>query len=226
MPNIWLTPLQREVLSFFGNNSFGRNFYWTGGTLLSYAHFSHRFSVDLDFFSNDLFQDSQYIQFINELKKALRADKITETLQHNRRIYNIDRGKENVKLELVFFPFPSIEKPEKLDEFKIKADSLTDIMVNKTLSAYQRNEVKDGYDLYYYLSGNKPKYNLSELLKLEEKKFGVAIEATLFLAKINELINGLNLFKPLLLNPPKNLQKDMKSFFQKEFNNLAKKSIK
>lgn len=220
-----LTQLQKNILKFFGQDDFGQNFYWTGGTLLSYYYFKHRLSADLDFFSHNLFADEQYLEFINRLKKEIRAQKITLTLQHNRHLYLIDRGDEAIKLEIVFFPFPTINKISLLPEFNLKVDSLADIMVNKTLSTYQRYEVKDIYDLYFYLI-NQPKYNLDQLIKLVEKKFGVAIEPTLLLAKINELSDNLQSLQPFLLNPDPNMTKKIKNFFQQIFNSLAKKQIK
>lgn len=208
MPNINLSKFQKDVLIFFGKDTFGKNFYWTGGTLLAYQYFHHRISADLDFFSNDLFTDEQCLKFINR-----------------RRLYLIERGKETLKLEIVFFPFPAIEKRKILPEFSLKIDSLTDIMINKTLSIYQRNEVKDVYDLYCYLN-NRPKYDLSKLIDLVEKKFGVAIEQTLLLAKINELITNFDNLQPLLVTQQPELTKKVKTFFQHTFNLLARKKIK
>lgn len=225
MSNIKLSKLQKDILSFFGKDTFGKNFYWTGGTLLAYQYFHHRISVDLDFFSNDLFTDEQCLEFINRLKKDVSAEKITLTLRYNRRLYLIERGKEALKLEIVFFPFPAIEKRKILPEFSLKIDSLTDIMINKTLSIYQRNEVKDVYDLYCYLN-NHPKYDLSKLIDLVEKKFGVAIEQTLLLAKINELTANLDNLQPLLVTQQPELTKKVKTFFQRTFNLLARKKIK
>lgn len=225
MPDIKLSKLQKEVLSFFGKDAFGKNFYWTGGTLLAYQYLHRRLSVDLDFFSNDLFTNEQYLDFINRLKKYIGAEKITLTLQYNRRLYLIKRGKETLKLEMVFFPFPAIEKQKILPEFSLKIDSLTDIMINKTLSIYERNEVKDVYDLYCYLN-NRPKYNLFKLIDLVEKKFGVAIEPALLLAKINELTTNLDSLQPFLVNRQPKLIKKIKTFFQHTFNLLAKKRIK
>ncbi len=221
MPKTELTQLQKDVLSFVGKGFFGQNFYWTGGTLLSYLYFSHRFSIDLDFFSNDLFRDDEYLESINKLKKEIGADKITQTIRHNRRLYFIEKGKENVKLEFVFFPFPAVEKRKEIKEFSVKADSLADIMVNKTLSTYQRNEVKDIYDLYWYLS-NKPKYSLIKLIKLVEKKFGIAIEPVLLLEKVNELCDNLDSLIPLLIKNESNLTVKIKVFFQENFNDIVK----
>lgn len=225
MSDINLTKLQKDVLLFFGKNAFAKNFYWTGGTLLSYFYLHHRDSVDLDFFSEDLFLDDEYLKFINDLKSAIKAGKVKFNLDKNRRLYFVERGKETVKLELVYFPFKSIEKKSKLEEFSLKVDSLTDIMANKILSTYQRNEPKDVYDLYRYLN-DKPKFNLPKLVSLVEKKFGVAIEVSLLLAKINELAGNLDSLQPLLLKPKKNLSKKIKSFFQEIFNTIAKKYIK
>lgn len=220
-----LTKFQKETLIAIGENDFGKNFYWTGGTLLSSHYLYHRHSVDLDFFSDDLFQDDQYLLFINELKKKVKANKVSVIIKNNRRIYLIKRKKEEVKLELVFFPFLSIEKRVLLKEFSIKVDSLSDIMTNKILSTYQRNEVKDIYDLYCYFKKN-PKYNLAELIDLAEKKFGVAVEPVLLLAKINKLASQLDSLQPLLFSTQKNLAHNVKDFFQDIFNSIARGNIK
>jgi predicted nucleotidyltransferase component of viral defense system len=225
MPKIELTQLQKEILSFIGKNSFCKNFYWTGGTLLSYFYLSHRFSVDLDFFSHDLFKGDEYSLFINELKKEINADSIAETIKYNRRQYLIKRGKDDVKLEFVYFPFPSIAKRKVVKEFSVNADSLEDIMVNKIHSAYERDEVKDVYDLYWYLTNN-PKYDLQKLISLIEKKIGIIIQPSLLVEKIYQLCGDLDKLKPLLIDYDKDITKNTKVFFQNEFNKLVRKKIK
>jgi len=225
MYNIKLSKFQKDILIFFGKNPFGKNFYWTGGTLLAYQYLHHRISADLDFFSHDLFTDDQYLIFLNDLKKQIKAEKITLTIRQNRQLYLIEHGKEAVKLELVYFPFPAIEKKVLLPEFSIKVDSLTDIMVNKTLSTYQRQEPKDVFDLYCYLN-DKSKYNLQKLIKLVERKFGIVIDSTMLLAKINELASQLDSLLPLLLVPQKDLSSKVKEFFQDIFNFTARNQIK
>lgn len=86
MSKIILTQLQQDVLSFFGQHPFGKNFYWTGGILLAYQYLNHRWSQDLDFFSDDLFSNDQYLTLINELKKKLSLNKVTMVLRHNKKI--------------------------------------------------------------------------------------------------------------------------------------------
>ena len=225
MPIVKLTELQQNILKFFGQNNFGQNFYWTGGTLLAYHYLFNRRSVDLDFFSPDLFDDHDYLIFINQLKKAVGAEKINFTAELNRRLYLISNKKENIKLELVYFPFLATEKRKILKEFNVKFDSMADLMANKILSAYQRSEPKDVFDLYSYLV-KKPKFNLARLIKLAEKKFGVEIEPLILFGKIIELADQLDLFTPLLLKPEKNLSIKVKTFFQLEFNRFARERIK
>ena len=58
------------------------------------------------------------------------------------------------------------------------------------------------------------------------RKFGVALEPTMLLAKINELAAQLDSLTPLLLSPQNNLAKKVKEFFQEIFNSFAKKVIK
>ena len=225
MPIVKLTDLQQNILKFFGQNKFGQNFYWTGGTLLAYRYLFNRRSVDLDFFSEDLFDDGNYLIFINQLKRAVAAKKINFTNDLNRRLYLVSKGKESVKLELVYFPFPAITKRKILKEFGVKVDSSADLMANKILSAYQRSEPKDVFDLYSYLA-KKPEFNLARLIKLAKKKFGVEIETLILFGKINELADQLDLLTPLLLKPEKNLSIKVKIFFQLEFNKFANKKIK
>ncbi len=225
MPKIKLTSLQKNALRFFGQDAFGQNFYWTGGTLLAYFYLWHRLSVDLDFFSADLYSDDEYLAFINRLKKQVGAKKIILTQQHNRRLYLIKRPRESIKLELVYFPFPAMEKRPRLKELSLTVDSLTDIMVNKILSTYQRQEPKDVFDLYRYLKA-KPKYDLARLINLVEKKFGVAIEPVLLLAKINSLADSLNELRPMLVTAQPNLTRQVKNFFQEIFNRLMKEKLK
>jgi predicted nucleotidyltransferase component of viral defense system len=213
-----LTEIQKKALKVFAKDSFFDNFYWTGGTLLAYRYLNHRHSTDLDFFSDNLFHDDQYLIFINQVNKKLKAKEVDYQSKYNRKIFNFIFSKNEIlKTEFVFFPFKNIESRNYLEKFEIKTDSLSDIMVNKVLSAYQRNEVKDVYDLYFYLN-NKPKYSFFELINFVEKKFGVKIEESLIISKIQKLLSDFKLLEPLIYKKNKNLKENIIKFFQKEFN--------
>lgn len=225
MQKVKLSELQKDILSFFGRTEFGRNFYWTGGTLLAYHYLYNRKSVDIDFFSENLFVDNDYLVFINKMKVDLKISKIDYVIEMNRRMFLVHRKKEVVKMEMVFFPFPAVSKLIVLKEFNIKASSLVDLMANKILSAYQRHEPKDAFDLYSYLS-NKPKYNLDKLIVLATKKFGVEIETLNLFVKLNDLSEKIDTLTPLMFAKDKSIKIKMKAFFQAEFNRFVGKKIR
>jgi len=51
-----LTPIQKQVLNQIKKSAFLRNnFYFTGGTVLSEFYLQHRYSDNLDFFSENKF---------------------------------------------------------------------------------------------------------------------------------------------------------------------------
>lgn len=216
-----LTNFQERVLKVFGQSEFGQNFYWTGGTLLSYLYFHHRKSEDLDFFSENFFRDDEYLEFINLIEQKLNLRKADFYQSGNRRQYSLDNGQETIKLELVYFPFKTLFCRKRLKRFKVKIDSLADIMANKVLAAYQRKEPKDIFDLYYFLKYKKG--DLRGLVEKVEKKFQVKIEPTLLVSKVSENIKILGVLKPLLYKPENNLVKKVETVFQEEFNKILKK---
>jgi predicted nucleotidyltransferase component of viral defense system len=156
----------------------------------------------------------------------LNLKKIVANQQYNRRLYQLEDEQDKIKLELVYFPFPAMEKRKKIPEFSLTIDSLTDIMVNKILSTYQRNEVKDVFDLYIYFLLFCKKFSLPQLISLVEKKFGLTLELSILLTKINELCDQANSLVPLLTAPQKKLSHRMKFYFQEIFNSFANKKIK
>ena len=216
-----LNNIQKKALCFFGENKFAKNFYWTGETLLSYHYLKHRYSVDLDFFSEELYHDDEYLLFIDDLKKTLEVKEIQYNIKHNRRIFSLEKDDETLKLEMVYFPFSSVKKRENLSEFGIRIDSLEDIMTNKALSTFQRYEVKDVYDLYYYLQ-QKDSQKIDFLIENVEKKFGVQIEKMILLSKIADLCENVDKLKPMLVDLTPDLQTRIKTFFQEQFNKKLK----
>ena len=61
-----LTPIQNQVLNQIKKSPFLKNnFYFTGGTVLSEFYLQHRYSNDLDFFSENKFDFALVFQEIN-----------------------------------------------------------------------------------------------------------------------------------------------------------------
>ena len=155
----------------------------------------------------------------------MKIRKVSFKLDKNRRFYLLDHPQENIKLELVFFPFPAIQKRKKLVDFSLSIDSLSDVMTNKILSIYQRNEPKDLFDLYYYLI-HKPDFNFIQLVQAVNKKFGVVIEPILLIAKIEKLTDQLGILNPILPIAQPRLSEKVRDFFREIFNDLVKEKIK
>jgi len=212
-----LTKEQKLILKEIFNSKIKDIAVWGGGTALSEIYLKHRQSEDIDIILSDLPPQIELTILTNKIKKALRASKKKSIVKLNRfqYIFNLNKNRQ-LKLEFVFYPFRKLAKPKKIG--KIKIESLLDIAVSKTLSAYQRYEVKDVYDLFVIL---KQKYfSFADLIKGVQKKFEEEIDPGLLLAKITASLRDFQNLKPMLIK--KYSKKEIINFFQNEFNQILK----
>jgi len=222
MPNI-LTVFQKEVLKKIGQSELSRFFVWSGGTALSARYLRHRLSVDLDFLSQDLLPDEYLLSQIRKIVKELRVRKIEEQKRFNRHEFWLRRGKETLKIEFVFYPFPYIKRPKKIQEFNLKLDSLEDILTNKAHAVYERAEPKDAFDFYCLLRVKK--MDFLKVFRWVEKKFGVRIDPALFISELLKGADSLLGIKPLILNRKLFKPGVIKKYFQKEAEDYLKKKL-
>lgn len=180
--------------------------------------------MDLDFFSQDLFPDEHLLGKIKLLAKKLKIKKIEEQKRFNRHEFWLKRGKETVRTEFVFYPFPYIKKPKKLGEFNLKIDSIEDILTNKAHAIFERTEPKDAFDFYCIL--RKKKIRFFRVLEWVKKKFGVEIDPVLFTSKILEGIDKLGTLKPLVLKKELFMPKRIEEYFQKQTEGYLKIKIR
>jgi hypothetical protein len=97
-----LTSSQKKVLDLFKKSSLKNQFYWTGGTLLSFLYLHHRQSKDLDFFSDSPFSYEKVIKFVNQIKKELGLKKkVEERKIFDRREFFLE-NKDKLRIEFVF----------------------------------------------------------------------------------------------------------------------------
>lgn len=163
-----LTKTQASLLKELGQSEFiESNFYLTGGTALAGFYLRHRYSEDLDFFSENEFDILQIDIVLKKIKDNLNILKIDFQKSYNRNIFFLHFDKEIVKIEFTYFPFPRIEKEKK--EYGISIDSLIDIAVNKLFSIYQRTQARDYIDLYMIV--REKNYEIGELIKKAKIKF-------------------------------------------------------
>lgn len=218
-----LTNFQKEVLKEIGKSGLSRFFIWSGGTALSFYYLRHRFSVDIDFMSQDLFRDEYLLTELGKIAKNSGVRSIEEQKKFNRHEFWLKKGKEVLRIEFVFYPFPRIRPPKKLKEFNIKIDSIEDILTNKAHAAYERSEPKDIFDLYCILLIKK--INFFRIFKWVEKKFGVKIDPVLFIGEALKGAEKLREMRPLILKKKFFKPSSIKIYFQKEAEIYLKKKI-
>jgi predicted nucleotidyltransferase component of viral defense system len=219
-----LTSFQRDILKEIGNSELAKFFVWSGGTALSFYYLKHRLSADLDFLSKDLLPGDYLLAEIKKIAKNLKIKKIEEQKRFNRHEFWLRENKEILKIEFVFYPFPSIKPSKKIKEFNLKLDSIEDITTNKTHAIYERAEPKDVFDLYWILKKRKIKF--FQIFKWVEKKFGVVIDPVFFISEVLRGIERLEQIKPQVLKKELFKPNLIRDFFQKEAEIYLRKKLK
>ncbi len=190
-----LTKGQKVALSLLASSPLRNKFYWTGGTLLAYQYFKHRFSEDLDFFSEEKFSFDEVNNFIQDLKVKGEFESAEYQKIFDRHQFLL-KNKEELKIEFVYYNHDKKRLGKKEQVLGVWADSLEDLAANKTLAYFDRNEPKDLFDIYFLLT--KGKFSLKKLLELVLKKFGVKLPESLFWSEAFKKTGLLSKIKPYL----------------------------
>ncbi len=169
-----LTPEQLKFLELVNENtSINKLFKFSGGTALTTFYIPYRYSDDLDFFSEQIFEPIGITNFIASLKKQLGFNEYTYTASFNRNLYflRFDNGYE-LKIEFTYYPFATIKPPLKFGN--INVDSEYDLAVNKLFTIYQNPSLRHFMDLYMLIK--KYEFSFEEIKKDAQIKFGTYIE--------------------------------------------------
>ncbi len=213
MKNKILTEHQIAFLKELGKNPvLAKQFYLSGGTALAGFYLHHRYSEDLDFFSESEIDTMTLTTFLKKIQKSLGFKKIDFQQSYNRNLFFLDYGDEILKTEFTFFPFPMIEKGPSFHGVKI--NSLIDIATNKLFTIYQRSHARDYIDLYCLCKSQK--YTIKELIKLAKAKFDWHIDALQLGTQFIKAKKTKDLPRMLI---PLN-EKEWHTFFEKEAKKL------
>lgn len=155
-----LTPKTREAFHTCAQLPFIQNFYLAGGTGLA-LHLGHRFSVDLDFFTD--VTDSVDAKMRTQLKKKFRDPSLELTHDKDATFVAKWQGVGISFFEL--YEQPLVERT--IDVEGIALARLGDIGALKLSAAYSRATRKDLVDLYYILQH----VSLEELFRVAARKF-------------------------------------------------------
>lgn len=144
-----------------------KHFYLTGGTPLAAFYLHHRYSEDLDFFSETEIDLTSLNAFFKQKKNELGITKIDFQQSFNRNLFFLTYKNITIKTEFTYFPFPRIQLGE--SRFGLQVDSLLDIAVNKLFTIYQRTKARDYIDLFMICKTKG--YSISSLIKQARAKF-------------------------------------------------------
>ena len=152
---------------------FKEHFYLTGGTPLAAFYLRHRYSEDLDFFSEQEIDVMALQTFFKSIKKEFDILEIDYQQSFNRNLFFLKLKSGALKTEFTYFPFTRIEKGG--ERFGVSVDSLLDIAVNKLFTIYQRTKARDYIDLYCICK--KHAFTIAELVKKARIKFDTHIDS-------------------------------------------------
>jgi len=173
------------------------DFYLAGGTAL-YYYLKHRYSIDLDFFTQKDIDFREFHQnFSPEEIKMISKDTIHAKVKE-------------VNVSFFFYPYPLLKPFLYLNSLKLA--SLEDILCMKINAIILRGSRKDFIDVYFIMKSLKMKSN--EAIKLFVKKFGkyeeLVIKKALTYFEDAEKEPEIPIFKKFSWN-------SIKNFFIKEF---------
>ncbi|MBI4600076.1 nucleotidyl transferase AbiEii/AbiGii toxin family protein [Candidatus Uhrbacteria bacterium] len=214
-----LTDNHRRILVALGKSKLVKDIYFTGGTLLSYHYLQHRYSLDIDVFSDDLLDDILVTKTMQDISKEVGAKKLRYVRYPSRWQYFFEFQKTEIKCDIVYFPFPKADKRIKINEFNLLGDSLLDIAINKVHACFEREAPRDAFDLYAILY--KKKWTLPSLIAGVEKKFGTSIDLVHLIARLMASLELIDEMQPLFIGiPPK------KNVMQEYFKSISTQYLK
>lgn len=164
-----LTSRQREMLDVCSRESYIRErFYLTGGTALAGFYLGHRYSEDLDFFSEQDIDMAALAVFIEHIKRTVSVG-VDYQQSYNRNLFFLRYSDgDTVKTEFTYFPFLRIDATQKTTE-GLPLDSTLDIAVNKLFTIYQQPRARDYIDLYSLVE--RYRWSLDDLVSHARVKF-------------------------------------------------------
>lgn len=167
-----LTPFQKQILTAVGHSPLKPSFYLTGGTALAAYYLQHRYSEDLDFFTDSQEAVPGVAAIMGDIARELGATaEFTRTFPTFIECFLVDPDGERVKLDFAFdTPFRLL--PTEMDSrFGIQVDNATDIACNKLSALFGRYESKDFVDVFFICQELMP---FSELFaKAQQKHVGM-----------------------------------------------------
>lgn len=208
-----LTPKQLNFLELATKaGEITKRFYLTGGTALSEFYLKHRFSDDIDLFSEKEVSHTLVEAFLQKIAPKLGIKKIVKQQILGLYTYKLQhKDGDSLKTDFSFYPFPRVEKGKNFGNLEIS--SLYDIAVNKIHTIAMRTNARDFVDIYFIFK--ETEYHDLQKIRLDSQaKFDWPLEAKNLInqfLKVKDLTGFPKMLKPFN-------RKDLENFFL----NLAK----
>ncbi len=139
-----LYPLQDRILAVAG--TYGDALVLTGGTALARLYLHHRYSDDVDLFTQQGHAGTLGRDLANELRSAgLTVEPVTESVAFVRMW--VGDGAHRIQVDVA--PDSARVEAASRSELGVYAHALRDIAANKIGAFENRSEVKDAVDLYH-----------------------------------------------------------------------------
>lgn len=185
-PKSILSDRQVKLLELFASNqSIKKHFYLSGGTALAEHYLHHRYSEDLDFFTEEEVAPMSIQVFIKDIAKKAGIKNIDFQQSFNRNLVFLHFDDEIIKTEFTYYPFTQLEPTKEINGLQV--DSLLDIAVNKTFTIYQNPRSRDFIDLYLIMK--EKGWSFSDLRKKARMKFDTHIEPLQMAQQLLEVDN-------------------------------------
>lgn len=197
----------KQTLILLDKHNFIKSFYLAGGTALA-LHLGHRISADLDFFSQESFDESLLTQKIANIGNFQLEKKSDQTVIG---ILN------NVKLSFLGYKYPLLAPLRNIADFNINIADVIDIACMKIDTISARGAKRDFIDIYFVA---KEIMSLKELLEFFKKKYAslnynlIHIKKSLMYFEDAESEPMPKMIKPINW-------REVKSFFEKEVARLV-----
>ena len=209
-----LNDIQMRFLQEFVLSDISYYFRLSGGTALSAFYLEHRYSDDLDFFSEEKIP----IHFVEEFLKSLTGIKeINRTKVFDRNIYLLRMDDGLLRAEFTYYPLKRLEDINLLDGLRV--EGFLDIVVNKLCAIADRVEPKDYVDVYFAI--RQESLLLEELFVLAEKKCEVSGIRHILKSRLIQVPEGIeNLSLIVAIN-----KKEIEDFFSDEIRKIVDREI-
>jgi len=144
-----LTPLQKDFIKSFSQSQLNEKFFLTGGTALSAFYLFHRYSEDIDFFTEVPGEIIRVVPVMNEIAKKVGAS-IEITKEFTTFVESfLSRNDETIKIHFAQDAPFRFEKIRKNEEYRVFIDNQLDIACNKLSALFDRYAEKDFVDIYF-----------------------------------------------------------------------------